>query len=114
MVEAVEGLEDIQAAGAQGHFLHRYEAANAASATRRRCARGAFPASHNFAMVSQQLVTVIMLVWGVHLIDAKSLSPGAMIACVMFGRAIAPLTVWSSLATRYQGATAACACSTAS
>jgi ATP-binding cassette subfamily C protein LapB len=32
LIEAMEGLEDVRAAGAQGHFLQRYEEANVAAA----------------------------------------------------------------------------------
>ena len=63
---------------------------------------------NNFAMVNQQLITVIMLLWGVHLIAAGELTGGALIAAVMFGgRAMAPLGMMVNLASRYQGAKAA-------
>jgi ATP-binding cassette, subfamily C, bacterial LapB len=53
-------------------------------------------------------VTVIMLVWGVHLVHEGVISGGALISAVMFaGRAVAPLTSVVGLATRYQGAKAA-------
>lgn len=108
MVEAVEGLEDIRAAGAQGHFLQRYEESNAASAVTALRSRALTSWVNNFAMVSQQLVTVIMLVWGVHLVHDGQITGGALIGAVMFaGRAIAPLTSVVGLATRYQGAKAA-------
>jgi ATP-binding cassette subfamily C protein LapB len=108
MVEAVEGLEDIRAAGAQGHFLQRYEESNAASAMTALRSRALSSWVNNFAMVSQQLVTVIMLVWGVHLVHDGQITGGALIGAVMFaGRAIAPLTSVVGLATRYQGAKAA-------
>jgi ATP-binding cassette, subfamily C, bacterial LapB len=49
-----------------------------------------------------------MLVWGVYLIEAGSVSAGSLIGAVMFaGRAIAPLGSVVSLASRYQGARAA-------
>jgi ATP-binding cassette subfamily C protein LapB len=59
-------------------------------------------------MVAQQLITVVMLLWGVHLIDAGQLTGGALIAAVMFaGRALAPLGGVVALASRYQAASAA-------
>lgn len=108
LIEAVEGMEDVRAAGAQGHFIQRYEDANAAAAMSSLKARVLSSWVNNFAMVSQQLITVAMLLWGVHLIDAGQLTGGALIAAVMFsGRAIAPLSMMVNLASRYQGAKAA-------
>ena len=108
LVEAVEGLEDLRAAGAQGHFLSRYEEANAAAASSSLRARAMGSWTNNFSMVVQQLITVVMLVWGVHLIQDKVLTGGGLIAAVMFAtRALAPLNSVVALAARYQGAKAA-------
>ncbi|WKB52761.1 type I secretion system permease/ATPase [Eleftheria terrae] len=108
LIEAVEGLEDLRAAGAQGHFMQRFEQANAAASHTALQARALSSWVNNVAMVSQQLVTLAMLVWGVHLIAEQQLTGGALIAAVMFGtRAIAPLGSVVSLASRYQGARAA-------
>ena len=58
--------------------------------------------------MSQQLVTMVILVWGVMLIGDKVISGGALIGAVMFAtRALAPLSSVVQLATRYQGARAA-------
>ena len=62
----------------------------------------------NLTSVAQQAVTVVMLVWGVYLIEAKVITSGTLIGAVMFAmRAVAPLASVTSLATRYQGARAA-------
>lgn len=108
MIEAVEGIEDIRAAGAAGHFLRRYEEANAAAAQSSVRARALSSWVNNASAVSQQLITVVMLVWGVHLVHDGVITGGALIGSVMFaGRAVAPLGSVISLATRYQGARAA-------
>ena len=108
LVEAVEGLEDLKAAGAQGRFLHRYETATAAAAQTALRARGLSSWTNNISAAAQQLITVVMLVWGVYLIHDGVISGGALIGAVMFaGRAVAPLSSVVSLATRYQGARAA-------
>lgn len=110
LVEAVEGLDDLRAAGAQGYFLSRYEEANAAAAKSSLRARTMAAWTNNFSMVSQQLITVVMLIWGVHLIQEKQLTGGALIAAVMFAsRTLAPLNSVVTLAARYQGAKAAMA-----
>jgi ATP-binding cassette subfamily C protein LapB len=108
LVEAVEGLEDLKAAGAQGRFLHRYEAATAAAAEAALRARALGALTTNISSAAQQAVTLVMLVWGVYLIHAGSITGGALIGSIMFAsRAIAPLGSVVNLATRYQGARAA-------
>ena len=108
LVEAVEGLEDLKAAGAQGSFLFRFENATAAAAASALRARFLSSWTNNLSAAAQQLVTLVMLVWGVYLIRDGTVSAGALIGAVMFaGRAVAPLGSVVSLATRYQGARAA-------
>lgn len=108
LVEAVEGLEDLKAMGAQGRFLERYEAANAAAAESALRAREASSWTNNLTSAAQQSVTIVMLVWGVYLIHSGEITAGALIGAVMLaGRAIGPLGSVVSLATRYQGARAA-------
>jgi ATP-binding cassette, subfamily C, bacterial LapB len=108
IVEAVEGLEELKAVGAQGRFLHRYEHATAAAAEAGLKARGMSAWTSNVSAVSQQLVTLVMLVWGVYLIHDGVITGGALIGAVMYaGRSVAPLSSVVGLATRYQGARAA-------
>jgi ATP-binding cassette subfamily C protein LapB len=110
LVEAMEGLEDIKATGAQGRFLHRFEQASAAAAETSLGSRRIAALSNNITALAQQLVTLVMLVWGVHLIADGHLTGGALIGAVMYaGRAIAPLSSVVALASRYQGARAALA-----
>ncbi|MBL8306879.1 MAG: type I secretion system permease/ATPase, partial [Rubrivivax sp.] len=108
LVEAVDGMEDLKAAGAQGRFLRLYEHATAAAATAMLKSRAITALTMNLTSVAQQAVTVVMLVWGVYLIEAKVITSGTLIGAVMFAmRAVAPLASVTSLATRYQGARAA-------
>ena len=108
LVEAVDGIEDLKAAGAQGRFVRQYEQSTAAAATTALRSRMVTNWTINFSSVAQQLVTIVLLVWGVYLIDAKQLSTGALVAGMMFaGRAIGPLQSVVMLAMRWQGARAA-------
>lgn len=108
LIETMEGMETVRASSAQGHFQRQYEEANVAAAHSSLRARALSSWVNNVAAVSQQLVTVVMLVWGVHLIHAGELSGGALIAAVMFAsRVVAPLSGVVALASRYQGARAA-------
>ena len=108
LVESIDGMEDLKAAGAQGRFLRKYEEATAASVTSMVRSRSISAWTMNISAVTQQIVTMIMLVWGVYLIDEKVITGGALIGAVMYAsRALAPLASVTSLATRYQGARAA-------
>ena len=108
IVEAVEGLEDLKAVGAQGRFLHRFEDATSHAAETGLKARNMSGWTSNLSAVSQQLVTLVMLVWGVYLIHDNVITGGALIGAVMYaGRAVAPVSSVVGLATRYQGARAA-------
>ena len=108
LIETMEGMEAVRAASAQGHFQRQYEESNAVAAQSSLRARAMTSWVNNVAMVSQQLVTVVMLVWGVHLIADGHLTAGALISAVMFaGRVVAPLGGVVGLASRYQGARAA-------
>ena len=108
LVEAVEGIEDVKATGAQGRFLSRYEQSTAAAAMTSLRSRRITSITMNMSMLSQQVVTLLMLVWGVYLIDARLITGGALMGGVMFAmRAIAPLNSVVMLATRYQAARAA-------
>ncbi|WP_395699050.1 type I secretion system permease/ATPase [Aquabacterium sp.] len=108
MVEVVDGMEDLKAAGAQGRFVQRYETTTAAAAETALRARSVSSWTINLSGVSQQAITLVMLLWGVHLIQDKVITGGMLIGAVMFaGRAIAPLTSVVMLATRFQGAMAA-------
>lgn len=105
IVEAVEGLEDLKAVGAQGRFLHRFEDATSAAAEAGLMARWMMGWTNNISGVSQQLITLVMLVWGVYLIHDGVVTGGALIGAVMYaGRAVMPVNSVVSLASRYQGA----------
>ena len=108
MVEAVEGLEDLRTCGGEASFIKRYEMHTARAAETALKARNMASWSNNLSSSMQQLVTLVMLVWGVYLIRDGQVTAGALIGTVMFaGRAVAPLSSVVSLATRYQGAQAA-------
>lgn len=108
LVEAVDGIETIRACGAQGHFQRQYDHANALAAQAALQSRMLSSWIGNITMIAQQLLTVVMLIWGVHLIRDNQITGGALISAVMFaGRAVAPLGSVVALASRYQGARAA-------
>lgn len=108
LVEAIEGLEDLKTSGAEGRFLRRYETSTAIAAESALRARTMSSWSSNIAMTMQQFINLVMLVWGVYLIQEGQITAGALLGAVMFaGRATMPLSSLVGLATRYQGARAA-------
>ena len=108
MVEVVDGMEDVKAAGAQGRFLRRYEESTAAAAMAHLRSHRISSLTMNITAISQQIVTMTMLVWGVYLIEDKVITNGALIGAVMYAtRALGPLASVTSLSMRYQGARAA-------
>lgn len=110
LVEALEGLEDVKTARAEGRFVARYEEATAAATETALKARALSAFTSNLTMTAQQVITLVMLTWGVYLIHDGQLSPGALVGAVMIaGRAIAPLGSVVALATRFQGARGAMA-----
>ncbi len=108
LVESLEGLEDLKTSGAEGRFLRRYERTTAIVADTALTSRALSSWSMNLSSTFQQAINLILLVWGVYLIQDGVITSGALIGSVMFAsRAVAPLGSLVSLATRYQGARAA-------
>ncbi|MFG6449684.1 type I secretion system permease/ATPase [Roseateles sp. BYS180W] len=108
LVEVLEGLEDVKTSGAEGRFVRRYERASAMAAEAGLRSRHYASWSNNVAMTMQQLINLVMLVWGVYLIQDGLLTAGGLLGAVMFaGRATMPLSGIVGLATRYQAARAA-------
>jgi ATP-binding cassette subfamily C protein LapB len=108
LIEAVEGMEAVRAAGAQGYFQHQYDVANAQASASSLKARSMSSWVANLSTTMQQLVTLGMLITGVYLIGQNKLTAGALVTAVMFSqRAVQPLGSMVGLAARYQGARAA-------
>lgn len=108
LVEAVEGLDIIKAMRAEGQMQGRYEDYTALTGATANTARMISSTVVNFTGVIQQFVTVVVVVWGVHLIADGDLTMGALIATVMLtSRGLAPLQQVAALMMRYQHARAA-------
>jgi ATP-binding cassette subfamily C protein LapB len=108
LVEALLNLEVLKAHNEKNYLQQRWDIANLASAESYKKTRSITNFMTGFTMMLQQLTTVGVLVCGVYLIHANSLTLGALIAVVMLsGRAIAPLANVMSLASRYQQAASA-------
>jgi ATP-binding cassette subfamily C protein LapB len=108
MIESIEGIETLRAAGAAAYMQRRYEDFSASTALSAIRSRSLSNSVANFVQFIQQSEMVVLLVWGSYLIHDGRLSAGALVGAVMFAnRAIAPLGQFTALAARYQGARAA-------
>ena len=107
LVESLEGVDTLKAMRAEGQVQRRYEDYSALTGRNAHRARTISAVVVNFTMLVQQMVTIGIVFWGVHLIAAGELTVGALIACVILtGRGLAPLHQVASLMTRYQHARA--------
>ena len=108
LIESVEGLESLKAAGGEGFMQRRwdeYSALISATGMKSRLLSGL---ASNFVGTVQQLQTVALVCWGVYLISDGELSMGGLIGTVILaGRITAPLGQIVGLAVRFQQARAA-------
>jgi ATP-binding cassette, subfamily C, bacterial LapB len=105
LIEALEGIETLKATNGQGYMQKRWEDYCALSATSSLKSRLLTSLAINFVSFVQQIQTVLIVVWGVYLIGAGTLTMGALIGTVILaGRSVAPLAQIVGLAVRFQQA----------
>jgi ATP-binding cassette subfamily C protein LapB len=92
LVEAIGGIETLKAARAEGKMLGRWRRYSDMSANTQESLRRMQAFAVNLASLSQQAISVGLVVGGFYLFDAGKVSMGAIIAIVMVaGRALAPV-----------------------
>ena len=92
LVEAISGIETLKAARAEGKMLGRWRRYADMSANTQENLRRMQAFAVNLASLSQQAISVGLVVGGFYLFDAGKISMGAIIAIVMVaGRALAPI-----------------------
>ena len=102
LVEAINGLEQIKGIGAEGRMRHLYEGAVGHTAASSQRARALSMSVVTFTQLVQQLTTVSVVFFGVHMVTAGEMTVGAMIAAVILGsRSIAPLGQVAQLLVRF-------------
>lgn len=103
LVEAINGLEAIKVAGAEGQIQRNWEKLVTATAKSSGRARMISTLSMTFAQVATQATTVAVVITGVYLIANGEMTIGALIACtILTGRAMAPLGAVAAMLVRYQ------------
>ncbi|WP_435954756.1 type I secretion system permease/ATPase [Dryocola sp. BD626] len=108
LIESIDGLESLKAAGGEGLMQYRWEHYNALLSASSLKSRRYSTLATSAITAFQQIQTVALVCWGVYLIGGGTLSMGALIGCVILsGRVIAPLGQIVGLAVRFQQARAA-------
>ncbi|TQV64025.1 MAG: type I secretion system permease/ATPase [Halothiobacillaceae bacterium] len=108
LVEGLVGLETVKALGAEGMVQSRLEQATGYAAHWQIRSNLLSTGAIQHTVFVQQLITVGLMVLGVHLIAEGELTTGGLIAAVILsGRVLAPMVQVSNLATHfYQGLSA--------
>ncbi|WP_392384496.1 type I secretion system permease/ATPase [Marinomonas primoryensis] len=108
LIESLYNAESVKLNNAEGVFQKQWENAVGNIADWGVKTRQLSQSSSSFAMVAQQLTTVIIVIVGVYQISEGNMSMGALVAAVMLtGRALGPMAQVASLATRYNQAKSA-------
>jgi len=101
LVESIGGIETLKAACAEGQMLgrwKRYASMSAATSEEQRRLTGV---AVNLASLSQQLISIGLLIGGFYQFNEGKMSMGAIIAIVMLaGRAMAPVGQFAFIITR--------------
>lgn len=105
LIESIEGIESLKAARGEGVMQQKWEQLSALAASSSMKSRALSSMAVNLVTLIQQVQTVVLVVWGVYLIHAGTLSMGALFGTVILaGRATSPLAAVVGLAVRYQQA----------
>ncbi|MGJ8646547.1 MAG: type I secretion system permease/ATPase [Marinomonas colpomeniae] len=108
LIESLYNAESVKLNNAEGVFQKQWENAVGNIADWGVKTRQLSQSCSSFAMVAQQLTTVIIVIVGVYQISEGLMSMGALVATVMLtGRALGPMAQVASLATRYNQAKSA-------
>ena len=103
LFETIDGLETIKSVAAEGRVQRAWERFVGLTAESSGKARLYSNLATTVAQVSIQMTTVIVVVYGVHLIAAGNITMGALIAAtILTGRALQPLGAVATMLTRLQ------------
>ncbi len=107
LIESIAGAETLKAARAEGQMLGRWRRYSAMSAATQERMRRLTAVAVNLAGISQQLISVGLLIGGFYRFNEGDMSMGAIIAIVMLaGRALQPVGQFAFLITRARQAVA--------
>jgi ATP-binding cassette subfamily C protein LapB len=101
LVESIAGAETLKAAGAEGQMLGRWSRYSAMSAATNERMRKLSGVAVNLASISQQTISIGLLIGGFYRFQAGQMTMGAIIAIIMIsGRSLQPIGQLAFLLTR--------------
>jgi len=107
LVESIAGAETLKAARAEGQMLGRWRRYSAMSAATSERMRKLTAVAVNLASVSQQTISIGLLIGGFYRFQEGEMTMGAIIAIIMLsGRSLQPIGQLAFLITRGRQATA--------
>jgi len=107
LVESIAGAETLKAARAEGQMLGRWRRYSAMSAATSEKMRRLTAVAVNLASVSQQMISIGLLIGGFYRFQEGEMTMGAIIAIIMLsGRSLQPVGQLAFLVTRGRQATA--------
>jgi len=107
LVESIGGAETLKAARAEGQMLGRWRRYSAMSAATSERMRKLTAVAVNLASVSQQMISIGLLIGGFYRFQEGDMTMGAIIAIIMLsGRSLQPVGQLAFLITRGRQATA--------
>ncbi len=105
LVDVIDGIESIKAAGAEWKMMHDWRKLTAAASELELTLRHLSSTSAHFAQLLQQLCYVGMIGLGAWLVGTGHLTMGALIACsILSNRALSPITQIAMLVSQWQHA----------
>ena len=103
LIEILNGIETVKTSMAEGRMQNLWEKVVSMSAKSNAHTKRLANFSMNISMLSAQLVSVGIVVWGVYLITDGSMTMGGLIACnILAGRAMAPLSQVAAMLAKLQ------------
>lgn len=103
LIEAINGLETIKTNSAESRIQGEWERIVKLTSESSGTSRTISTLATSFAAFMTQLVTVLVIIYGVYRIADGEMTMGALIAATLLsGRALAPLAAIAGLLTRYQ------------
>ena len=101
LVESIAGAETLKAVRAEGQMLGRWRRYSAMSAATQERMRKLSAVAVNLASVSQQMISIGLLIGGFYRFQAGEMTMGAIIAIIMLaGRSLQPIGQLAFLVTR--------------
>jgi ATP-binding cassette subfamily C protein LapB len=101
LVESIAGAETLKSARAEGQMLGRWRRYSAMSAATSERMRKLTAVAVNLASISQQMISVGLLIGGFYRFQAGEMTMGAIIAIIMLsGRSLQPVGQLAFLVTR--------------